>query len=132
MVDVRSSSEEERDGHDADHAAGVGDGPQLLVALAARVVEHTLRRGVRGDDRRLRHLAGVQRGLPADVPGVDDDAELVHGLDAGHAEVGQPGVRALRAADPDRRHVVVRELAHPQAQVVRVGQRVETRATDRA
>jgi hypothetical protein len=79
-------SQEERNRVDADHAARVRDRVQLLVALGTIDLVQVGGRRVGGDDRPLRKLAGVERSLPAAVAGVDDDAELVHGLDAGDAE----------------------------------------------
>ena len=94
-------AEEARLVHDADDAAGVGDGAQLLVVDVAPVAVDAGDAGV-ADEERLRAIVrgdGVEEAAPVDVRQVDEDAVAVERAHELAAAIGERAVAAAERSD---------------------------------
>src|SRR5262249_11178935 len=90
------AAEETRTEDDADDAALVGDGAQLVVVDVAPVPESAGDSGVRDDGRPLGHRACLEKSLSIDVREIDDAA----GRFAALHELLAPPRQAVAVAPP--------------------------------
>src|SRR5690606_6228744 len=117
-------------GDGLDHAALPADGAQDVVGDVALVVDQRARRGVRRDDRRLRHLERVAHAVVGGMGYIDHHAQRIgagHGLAAEVAHSGVARAAPFRLAALDVRRgagaqVVVAGVDQAQvARTARVG-----------
>ena len=83
---------------DADDAALVGDGAELLVVDISPVIERAEDAGVAHDRRLGREAAGIEKAALVDVRKIDDDAGVLAPLDEVAAPAREPVVVAMAAA----------------------------------
>lgn len=107
------------DGGDADDTTGPRDRVDQSITQVPGVVHHSSNVGVRAHDQHTRpHGDDVDAALLAGVPAdVDDDAELVHGLDDGAPRPGEGGRRIEIPAPEDVGEVAV-DAAYPKPELV--------------
>ena len=90
---------------DADNAAAVADRGELPVGQVARVRAERVRIRMRGDERRVGQRGDVPKALLVQMREVDQDPELVAGLDQRLALIGQARAGIRRAREAERNAV---------------------------
>ena len=101
---------------DAEQAAFIGSGPDVLIAGITRVVEQRLAAGMRHNDRRLGGGDSICHGAHTGVGQVDEHADVVHLRDQFMAKLRETRTAGLIAAGTGPVLIVVGDLtgAHPQ------------------